>query len=67
MAELSESEFPDLLPEYLAKFGNTFSPMSVPGDRVDFLVAEMKKAIDGDRGPITDDELGTNLPDGALS
>ena len=67
MPNLDDSEFLDLIDDYVEKFGHTFSAMMVPPERVDYLVGEMKKAIAGDRGPITDEELEVDIPDGAAS
>ena len=67
MPNLDDSEFPDLIEPYLERFGHTFSPMMVPSERVNYLVDQMKKALAGNRGPITDEELEVDIPDGAAS
>ncbi|MDH5633620.1 MAG: hypothetical protein OEZ10_11575 [Gammaproteobacteria bacterium] len=66
MVDLHDTDFPVLQMEYRQKFGElTFSPLSVPDDKVEYLVTEMHKAIAGERGEITDDELGADVPDEA--
>lgn len=66
MPDLYDTEFPALQSEYKAVFGElTFNAIGVPDDKVDYLLAEMKKAIAGKRGAITDDELDSDVPDGA--
>lgn len=64
MPELTNHpDFPELIAAYKAKFGALrFSPMLVPDDDAEAILTEMRRAIAGQRGAITDREIGILLP-----
>lgn len=67
-ADLVDLEgFEELFHDYTEQFGHTFTVFQVRGDLADYVMREMRRAVDGDREEITDEELGRELPDGALS
>ena len=64
---LQIEDFPSLMLEYRNELGATFSPIMVPDDRAEEVVAMIRETLAGKRGPITDEELGIVLPDDAQS
>lgn len=59
----------ELINEYNKKFPNTITTMhinSLSDDRLIEIEIEMHKAIDGNRGALSDKEIYSELPNGAL-
>ena len=67
MKQLFDPDVEELLDRYREVFGDTFSILSVPPGRVNYLVEAMRLALEGRRGAITDRELGVDLPPDACS
>ena len=68
MPDITQNDdFPDLIVAYQHKFVATFSPIMVPEDMAEDVLQVMRDALAGKRGPITDEELGINLPSDAQS
>lgn len=57
----------EIVSEYLDKFGQDLNIFIYSDDALKKAEAEMKLALDGKRGPLTDKEFGQEVPDDAVA
>lgn len=59
-------DFNKILEEYIERFGHTFSTITLAKDRKPKVSKQMKLALAGKRGAITEKEANGDIPDNAL-
>lgn len=64
---VSSREFHEVFMKYREEFGDTFTTVHIDEGTMETAVIEMESALNGGRGPVTDDDLGINLEDNLFS